>query len=222
MARNDSPQEQYDQGYTGYKASKPKDDPYASHSQQQPYQAPDSYQQAGYGQQQQQQQYQAPDSYQQASYGQQQQQQQYASYQPPLSALEGANIEDSTSIGLSGRLEAVLSYVFVWLGGLFFFLFERRNRFVRFAAAQSFLFFVPALIILGILRFLGGFFGGIPLIGLLFGPLFGIVATIVGILIFLVWLYLIIQTLRGKTVRLPFVSGYAQALVDRTTRRRSF
>jgi uncharacterized membrane protein len=214
MAQNDSPQEQYDQGYTGYRPAKSKDDPYASHSQQQPYQAPD-----GYGQQQQQ--YQAPDSYQQASYGQQQQQQQFATYQPPLSALEGANIEDSTSIGLGGRLEALLSYIFVWLGGIFFFLFERKNRYVRFAAAQSFLFFVPALIILGILRFLAGFFGGIPLIGLLFGPLFGIVATIFGILIFLVWLYLIIQTLRGKTVRLPFFGNLAQSAVDRTTRRRS-
>lgn len=203
MAQNDSPQDQYGQGYGGYKASKPKDDPYASHSQQQ------------------QQQYQAPDSYQQASYGQQQQQQQFASYQAPLSALEGANVYDSTSIGLSGRLEALLSYVFVWLGGLFFFLFERRNRFVRFAGAQSFLFFVPAFIVYGILKFLAGFLGGIPLIGLLFGPLFGIVATIFGILIFLVWAYLIIQTLRGKTVRLPFFSGYAQALVDRTTRHRS-
>ena len=207
MANNDSPQDQYGQGYTGYKASKPKDDPYASHGPQQ----------------QQQQQYQAPDSYQQASYGQQQQQQQqqYASYQAPLSALEGANAYDSTSIGLSGRTEALLSYVFVWLGGLFFFLFERKNRFVRFAAAQSFLFFVPALIVYGILKFLGGFLGGIPLLGLLLGPLFGIVATVFGILLFLTWAYLIIQTLRGKTVRLPFFSGYAQALVDRTTRRRS-
>jgi uncharacterized membrane protein len=218
MAQNDSPQEQYDQGYTGYKASKPKDDPYASHSTQQ-YPPPDGYGQQQ--QQQQQQQYQAPDSYQQASYGQQQQQQQFATYQPPLSALGGMDASESTSLGLSARLEAALSYVFVWLGGLFFFLFERRNRFVRFAAAQSFLFFVPALIILGILRFLAGFFGGIPLIGLLFGPLLGIVATIVGILIFLVWLYLIIQTLRGRTVRLPLVSTYAQALVDRTTRRRT-
>src|SRR5579863_977775 len=109
MAQNDSPQDQYGQGYAGYKASKPKDDPYASHSQQQ-------------------QQYQAPDSYQQAGYGQQQQQQQFASYQPPLSTFESADASEPTSIGLSGRVEALLSYLFVWLGGIFFFLFERRNR----------------------------------------------------------------------------------------------
>lgn len=205
MAQNDSPQDQYGQGYTGYKASKPKDDPYASHSQQQ----------------QQQQEYQAPDSYQQASYGQQQQQQQFASYQPPFSTLEGMDASESTSLGLSARLEAVLSYLFVFLGGIFFFLFERRNRFVRYSAAQSFLFFVPAFIIYEILKLIAGFLGLIPLLGLLLGPLFGIIATVFGIAIGLVWLYLMIQAFRGKTVRLPFFSNLAQGAVDRTTRRRT-
>lgn len=205
MAQNDSPQDQYGQGYTGYKASKPKDDPYASHSQQQ----------------QQQQEYQAPDSYQQASYGQQQQQQQFATYQPPLSTLEGMDASESTSLGLSARLEAVLSYLFVFFGGIFFFLFERRNRFVRYSAAQSFLFFVPAFIIYEILKLIAGFLGLIPLLGLLLGPLFGIIATVFGIAIGLVWLYLMIQAFRGKTVRLPFFSNLAQGAVDRTTRRRT-
>ena len=94
MAKNDAPQDQYDQGYEGYKASKPKDDPYGSYGQQQQqsYQAPDSYQQSGYGQQ---------------------QQQQFAPYQAPLSAaMGGTNAEDPTSIGLSGRIEALLSYLF--------------------------------------------------------------------------------------------------------------
>ena len=203
MANNDSPQDQYGQGY---KAAKSKDDPYASHGQQQ----------------QQQQEYQAPDSYQQASAGQQQQQQQFASYQAPLSALEGANAYDSTSIGLSGRIEALLSYFFVFLGGIFFFLFERKNRFVRFAAAQSFLFFVPAFIVYEILKFIAGILGVIPVIGtFLLGPAVGLIATIFGIAVGLVWLYLMFQSYRGKTVRLPFFSSYAQALVDRTTRRRS-
>jgi len=204
MAKNDSPQDPYGQGYEGYKASKPKDDPYGSYGQQQQqsYQAPDSYQQSGYGQQ---------------------QQQQFASYQAPLSTtIGGTSADDPTSIGLSGRIEALLSYLFVFFGGIFFFLFERKNRFVRFAAAQSFLFFVPAFIVYEILKFIAGILGVIPVIGsLLLGPAVGLIATIFGILLFLIWLYLIIQSLRGKTVRLPFFSGYAQALVDRTTRRRS-
>ena len=205
MANNDSPQDQYGQGY---KAAKAKDDPYAGHGQQQQqqqeYQAPDSYQQAGAGQQQ-----------------QQQQQQQFASYQAPLSALEGENAYDSTSMGLSGRTEALLSYLFGWISGIVFFVIERRNRFVRFAAAQSILFFGSATIVWFLLRFIGGILGGVWVIGPLFGLIFGLIVTIFGIAVGLVWLYLMFQSYRGKTVRLPFFSSYAQALVDRTTRHRS-
>ena len=202
MAQNDSPQDQYGQGYAGYKASKPKDDPYASHSQQQQqYQAPDSYQQAGYGQQ---------------------QQQQFASYQPPLSAtIEGTSADDPTSTGMSARLQAMLSYLLGWLliAPLIAFVIERKNRFARFAAAQALLFSVAAWIVYYILHFLSGFLGAIPLIGLLLGPIFGFVSTILGILFLLVGIFLAIQAYRGKTVRLPFFSGYAESLVDRTTRR---
>ncbi|HTK07687.1 MAG TPA: hypothetical protein VL485_11000 [Ktedonobacteraceae bacterium] len=194
-------------GYTGYtppQSNSPKDDPYNAQwygGQQQP--GADA--QAGAQQQ-------------QYSAGPQQQQQQY--YQPPLSASArqsgtgGAN--DMSSFGLNARIVALLSYLFIWVGGIFFLLFERRNRFVRFSAAQSVTIFGPLFILYVLLRLIAV----IPFIGFLLGPVIG---CLVGLLLIgggLLWVFLMVQAYRGVAVRLPIVSDYADALLARFSRSR--
>ncbi len=115
--------------------------PGAGYGQQGGYQQPGT----GYGQQ---------GSYQQPNYGQQQYgqpgnyQQQYGQPGP----------EGPTTIGLTQNVAAGLSYVFGWISGLIIFLTEKQNRFVRFNAMQSILFFgglsvinilIPRLTIMG-------------------------------------------------------------------------
>ncbi len=117
MGQDPNQQSQYGRGYGGYT---------------QPPRPSDTFDSQQYGQQQ--------GSYQQSSYGQQQQQQS-GTYQPPGSAARGTGAHDPTSTGLNGRTEALLSYVLGWFSGLIFFVIERKNRFVRFHAAQSFIFF---------------------------------------------------------------------------------
>src|SRR5712691_10670242 len=116
MGQDPNQQGQYGRGYGGYT---------------QPPRPSDTFDSQQYGQQQ--------GSYQQSSYGQQQQQS--GTYQPPGSAARGTGAHDPTSTGLNGRTEALLSYVLGWFSGLIFFVIERKNRFVRFHAAQSFIFF---------------------------------------------------------------------------------
>ncbi len=211
MMRQDNTPDQYGSGYSGYSGQggysgytpqAPEDDPYGSQG---------GYYQQSYGQQQQQQQYVPPSSYQQSSF-----------YQAPSSVASGSSAYDSTTLGLSGRLEALLSYLLGWfiIPPIIAFVIERKNRFVRFAAAQSALFFIAFAIVYGILRFLGGFFGGIFLIGPFLGFVFGLIAAIVVIIAAVIWLYAMLQAYRGKTVRLPFFSGYADSLVNMTTRKR--
>jgi hypothetical protein len=109
-------------GYTPPKSTNPKDDPYNSQWYAPPEEA--GYQgtaQDSAGQQQQyagqQQQYQPPQSA--ANRGRQQQQQQGT-----------GSATETSSFGLSARIVALLSYLFTWVGGLFFLLFERKSRFV--------------------------------------------------------------------------------------------
>ncbi len=143
----------------------------------------------------------------------QQQQQQYGAYQPPESTLRSrsSSTHGPTSTGLKATTAAVLSYLFFFIGGLIFLIIERKNRFVRFAAAQSLLFFVFASILVNIVKFIGG----IWLIGILVQPLL----LLLYILFTLIWLYLMFQAYRGKTVHLPLFGLWADWLVDKTTHR---
>jgi uncharacterized membrane protein len=194
-------------GYTGYtppQSTSPKDDPY--NAQWYGQQQPGAGSQAG--------------AQQQYSAGpQQQQQQQY--YQPPLSASSrqsgtgGAN--DMSSFGLSARIVALLSYLFIWVGGIFFLLFERKNRFVRFSAAQSVTIFGPLFVLYVLLKLIAL----IPFIGTFL--LAQVIGCLVGLLVavgLLVWVFLMVQAYRGVAVRIPIVSDYADALLARFSRSR--
>ena len=187
MGQDPNQQSQYGRGYGGYT---------------QPPRPSDTFDSQQYGQQQ--------GSYQQSSYGQQQQQQS-GTYQPPGSATRGTGAHDPTSTGLNGRTEALLSYVLGWFSGLIFFVIERKNRFVRFHAAQSFIFFGIVSVVYIVIRLLSI----IPLLGFLLSPVLGCATLILLIPAALIWVLLMIQAYRGVTIRLPIVGGYAESLVTR-------
>jgi len=190
MGHDPNQQSQYGRGYGGYT---------------QPPRPSDTFDSQQYGQQQ--------GSYQQSSYGQQQQQQQSGTYQPPGSAARGTGAHDLTSIGLNARTEALLSYVLGWFSGLIFFVIERKNRFVRFHAAQSFIFFGIVSVVYIVIRLLSI----IPVLGFLLSPVLGCATLILLIPAALIWVLLMIQAYRGVNFRLPIISGYSYSLIDRFT-----
>ena len=189
MGQDPNQQSQYGRGYGGYT---------------QPPRPSDTFDSQQYGQQQ--------GSYQQSSYGQQQKQQS-GTYQPPGSAARGTGAHDPTSTGLNGRTEALLSYVLGWFSGLIFFVIERKNRFVRFHAAQSFIFFGIVSVVYIVIRLLSI----IPVLGFLLSPVLGCATLILLIPAALIWVLLMIQAYRGVNFRLPIISGYADSLIDRFT-----
>ena len=170
-----------------------------------PYSGPQAGQQAGYGQQ--------------GGYGQQQSGQ-YGGYQQPQGGYQqpggyqqgpyGAPPSGTqsplgpTSMGMQPNVEAGLSYVLTWVTGLIFFLMEKQNRFVRFHAMQSILFFGGLSVINIILSVIGGF--GVVGLGLITGLLSGAVG-IVGLVGYIV---LLINAFQGKYFKLPIVGDYAE------------
>ncbi len=149
--------------------------------------------------------------------GQQWQQQTYSSatYEPPAST-QGSSPYDPTSTGMQAKTEALLSYLLGWFSGIIFLFVERKNRFVRFSAAQSTIFFGIVSLFYLLLRLISL----IPILGFLLGPVIGFVSTVVGFVVFLIWVFLMIQAYRGKKVRLPFISSYAENLAHFTFRRK--
>lgn len=161
---------------------------------------------------------------QQQQYGTGQQQQQYGTgqqqqtYQPPRSAYASSNDPSGPStMKMSPRMAALLSNALIWVGGLFFFFAERKNRFVRFNAAQSFLFFGSVSIVFTLLKLLT-FLTLIPLLGWFFGLVFGLISFVLLLGAALVWIFLMLRAYTGKKFKLPFFGDYAEKLVNRFTK----
>lgn len=197
MSNNNANQEQATYEYSGYAAQQ---SAYADNS---PDETPQSsyphtgYASADYSQGQQY-------DYQQPLQGSQQQyeyqQQEY--YQPPFTMPGDIGPFERASMGMKARTAGMLSYLFGWATGLAVLLLERENRFVRFHAMQSLLFF-------GSLSILDRLLAWMP-----FGLDHGI-DTVVGIVMLVGWVVLINAARKGKYYKLPLFGDYAERLLDK-------
>jgi uncharacterized membrane protein len=173
-----------------------------------PYNQQDPYSQPGYGQQ----------GYQQPGYGQQGyqqpgQQQQYGGFQQPYGAppVGGASPLGASTMGMDPKTAAGLSYLGIWVTGLIFFLIEKQNRFVRFHAMQSIIFFGGIVVLDIILGIAGGFAPGILALGL------GCVSWLIGLAAFVGWIVLMINAFQGRYFKLPIVGDYAERYANQNS-----
>src|SRR5579859_5459671 len=137
MSNTNSEQGQASYEYGGYAAQQPI---YPVNSQDEMPQSTyphTGYASAGAPAYQQQEQY----TYQQKQQQQQSTSQQQQYYQPPFTTPIDVSPYERTSMGMKARHAGMLSYLFGWVTGLVVLLLERDNRFARFHAMQSVLFF---------------------------------------------------------------------------------
>ena len=98
---------------------------------------------------------------------------------------------------LDEKLAGLLSYALFFVSGIFFYVMERENKFVRFHALQSTVWFLVLCVVRYILWLLIRF----PIIGVLFSFLHGAV-----ILLWIVsWAYLMYMTYKGAEFRIPIL-----------------
>jgi uncharacterized membrane protein len=134
-------------------------------------------------------------------YYQNRQQQQY-SYRPPYYTPTSGDVSpfERTSMGMKARTAGLLCYLFGWVGGLVFLLLERDNRFVRFHAMQSILFF-------GAISILEWVFGYFPF------WFFGVGGAL-GLVSFIGWIVLMVAAHRGRYYKLPLIGDYAEKFAN--------
>ena len=106
-------------------------------------------------------------------------------------------------MGMKVGTAGLLCYLFSWVGGLVFFLLERDNRFIRFHATQSILFF-------GTMSILGWVCSLFPF------ALFGL-GGVVGLVGFIGWIVLMVAAHRGRYYKLPLFGDVAEQLANRIT-----
>lgn len=121
-------------------------------------------------------------------------------YQQPFYTPAPGDISpfERTSMGMRARTAGLLCYLFGWIGGLVFLLLEWENRFVRFHALQSILFF-------GTLSILEWVFSLFPFV-------FWGVSSALGLVGFIGWIVLMVAAHRGRYYKLPVFGYYAEKL----------
>lgn len=106
----------------------------------------------------------------------------------------------------------MLCYAAWWVTGLLFLFLERKHRRVRFHAAQS-------LVVFGGLSLLMACIGAASAMSLFVAPSFFQTLLSLNSLVWLacviLWAVLMVQTLRGETVRVPLVADFAERLAAR-------
>ncbi|HKV59617.1 MAG TPA: DUF4870 domain-containing protein [Ktedonobacteraceae bacterium] len=142
----------------------------------------------------------SPESYHTPSEGEYQQQEQlyssqqhYGYQQPYLAPPVGYIGRDSMVM----RVPAAgwLSYLGGWVTGLIFLLLKRENRFVRFHAMQSLIFFGAMGIVTTVLSHIS---------------FLGFIGAGLGFVSFICWIVLIIKAARGRYYKLPIIGDYAE------------
>jgi uncharacterized membrane protein len=123
--------------------------------------------------------------------------QQHNEYQQPYLAppADYSSPYERTSMGRRVSAAGWLSYLGGWITGLIFLLLKREDRFVRFHAMQSLIFF-------GVMSLVTTVFSHIPLLGFIGAGL--------GFVSFICWIVLIVKAARGSYYKLPLIGEYAE------------
>jgi uncharacterized membrane protein len=104
-----------------------------------------------------------------------------------------------TSTGLSPNIAGLLCYVAGWISGIIFLILEQKNKFVRFHAAQS-------IVAFGTITVAGIILGLIPVVGVAF-------SSIIGIIGFIVWIIMMVKAYNGEWYKLPWAGDVAEKIV---------
>ena len=103
---------------------------------------------------------------------------------------------EKTASGFDANVAAALSYLVGFVTGIIFLLVEKENRFVRFHAMQSTLFFIGVVAIDVLLQV-------IPFLGFLVVIFIVIPASAI------VWLLMMYKAYQGEEYKLPLVGQWA-------------
>lgn len=112
-------------------------------------------------------------------------------------------METQTAMGLDENLEALLSYVFVWVSGLVFLIIETKSKYVRFHALQSLITFLLISVIGIILR-------AIPVIGWFLGGI------VIPVLAFVLWAVFMYMAFKGEKFKLPIIGHLCENMIYKT------
>jgi uncharacterized membrane protein len=103
---------------------------------------------------------------------------------------------EKTTTGMQPNLAGLLCYLVGWVTGIVFLIIEKENKFVRFHAVQSIVFFGAYTVVEIILEF-------IPVVG-------WILAWLLSVFAIVMWIILMYNAYQGKKLKLPIAGEIAE------------
>jgi uncharacterized membrane protein len=124
-----------------------------------------------------------------------------------------AKPEAESTTGLSANVAGLLCYVLGWVTGIIFLVWEKKSTFVKFHAWQSIITFGILTAVQIILSIIGA------IANVTFAPGLGlftsVLAVIVGVIMFILWIILIVQAGTGKMWKVPWAGDWAERQISK-------
>ena len=124
-------------------------------------------------------------------------------------------MERKSIFGLGENIAGMLCYALCYFSGIVILVLEKENKFVRFHALQSTIWFIILAVLTWGLRLVVSVLSGIPFFGWVIGLAFSPFLWLFGALTFVSVLFLGFMAFRGQTYKLPIIGEVVWAQVNR-------
>jgi uncharacterized membrane protein len=136
--------------------------------------------------------------------------------QSPPTGSESGPSSDPSSMDLPPNLAAAIACVPL-VGGIIFYMLEKRNSFVRFYAMQSIIFGGAWLLFCIAASIVAFIFKTIPVIGGILDFFWGIVVALVHLGFLVLWIIATVKAFTGARWEIPYVGPMARKQVETGT-----
>ena len=135
---------------------------------------------------------------------------------PPSSSPEPEIKTTSTSTGLPSNVAAAIACIPL-IGGIIFYILEKRDIFVRFYAMQSIIFGCAWFLFNIVSAIVHAVFGAIPGIGGILVFFWAIIQALIHIAFLVIWIIAMIKAFTGVRWDIPYVGPIARRQVEGAT-----
>src|SRR5439155_14825447 len=132
---------------------------------------------------------------------------------PPPPSPEPEPIGASTSTGLPSNVAAAIACIPL-VGGIIFYILEKRDSFVRFYAMQSIIFGIAWIVFAIVYSIVHAILTNIPAIGFMFEIILGITWALVWVAFLVVFIITIIKAFTGVRWDIPYIGPIARKQVE--------
>jgi len=132
---------------------------------------------------------------------------------PPPPSPEPETGGKSQSTGLPSNVAAAIACIPL-VGGIIFYILEKRDSFVRFYAMQSIIFGIAWILIQIGCWIVSGFFSALPGISWFLGGLWGLVWWLINLALFVLLVVTIVKAFTGVRWEIPYIGPIARKQLE--------